>query len=571
MKKKNLFLYLFLLLGSFFFCSFQVSASNHISKIDMDIYLDQQGNAHVTERWDANLSDGTEGYKPYYNLGNSKILDYRVTMDGKAYTTLSTWDVDASFHEKAFKNGIHEINDGVELCWGISDYGTHRYVLTYTITNFVSALTDADMAYWTLIPYELSSKPGQVDIKIHADIPFEDTLDVWGFGNYGGLAYVADGAIYMSSEGTLDSKEYMTILVKFPKDMFQSQNQLDHDFSYYLSMAEEGAKKYQPGFMERFAQLFLMILPFLIFFVLLLVVIIYSIRESGCKRIGSKKLYLGAKANLSSSIPYFRDLPCNKNIEKAYWISTAYSLTKQKTDVLGAYLLDWINKDYITVKKVVKNGIFKEKEDHHLILKPETEVSLTGKPLELYQMLVSASKDLVLEPKEFEQWCEKNYSKVLNWFDRLLDDVSSTLEQEGHFPEITYKKMGMTLHNQTIDDAIYEDAKQMKGLKKFLNDFSNIKDREAIEVKLWQEYLIYAQIFGIAEKVAKQFKRLYPDVITDTSYDSIIFIHTMSYHSIYHAESARSRAESYSSGGGGFSSGGGGGGSFGGGGGGGFR
>ena len=116
-----------------------------------------------------------------------------------------------------------------------------------------------------------------------------------------------------------------------------------------------------------------------------------------------------------------------------------------------------------------------------------------------------------------------------------------------------------------------EVAEQMAGLKKFLKEFTLIKEREAIEVNLWNEYLMYAQIFGIAKKVAKEFKKLYPDVITDEYYDDIIFIHTISYRGVNAATSARERAESYSSGGGGFSSGGGGTGSFGGGGGGGFR
>ena len=79
-------------------------------------------------------------------------------------------------------------------------------------------------------------------------------------------------------------------------------------------------------------------------------------------------------------------------------------------------------------------------------------------------------------------------------------------------------------------------------------------------------------MMGIAKKVAKQFKELYPDIIEQSSfysYDNIIFINTCASHGIMEANSAQSRAESYSSGGGGFSSGGGGGGSFGGGGGGG--
>ena len=76
---------------------------------------------------------------------------------------------------------------------------------------------------------------------------------------------------------------------------------------------------------------------------------------------------------------------------------------------------------------------------------------------------------------------------------------------------------------------------------------------------------------GIAQKVAKQFKDIYPEVIQQsnfTSYDYIMFINTSSHRGISAAQSAKSRSESYSSGGGGFSSGGGGGVSFGGGGGG---
>ena len=43
----------------------------------------------------------------------------------------------------------------------------------------------------------------------------------------------------------------------------------------------------------------------------------------------------------------------------------------------------------------------------------------------------------------------------------------------------------------------------------------------AIEVKLFEEYLILAQMMGIAKKVAKQFKNLYPEIIY-TSYDYIL-------------------------------------------------
>ena len=76
---------------------------------------------------------------------------------------------------------------------------------------------------------------------------------------------------------------------------------------------------------------------------------------------------------------------------------------------------------------------------------------------------------------------------------------------------------------------------------------------------------MYAQMFGIAEKVAKELKEMYPDVITDDYIDDYFFISYVSLTGFNSASSAKAKAESYNSGGGGFSSGGGGFGSFGGG------
>ena len=119
------------------------------------------------------------------------------------------------------------INNGIELCWGISSYGFHTYTVKYTITNFVSETNDAQMIYWTLIPYEFSTFIENVYIKIHTNFEIEDTIDVWGYGNYGGTAYVYDGYIEMQSDDRLATDEYMTILVKFPSRTFNTTNKLN--------------------------------------------------------------------------------------------------------------------------------------------------------------------------------------------------------------------------------------------------------------------------------------------------------------------------------------------------------
>lgn len=55
-------------------------------------------------------------------------------------------------------------------------------------------------------------------------------------------------------------------------------------------------------------------------------------------------------------------------------------------------------------------------------------------------------------------------------------------------------------------DNYAQDQKEVLGLWKYLKDYSLIKDRYPIELSIWNEYLVFASLFGIADKVAKEFK-----------------------------------------------------------------
>lgn len=574
MRKKLCYL---IVLLSMFMMPLIVRA-NSISSIDMDIYVDKNGTAHVTEKWTARLNEGTEGYKPYYNLGNAKFSNFRVSENGKEYTFLNSWNPSASFSSKAYRNGINYIDNGLELCWGISEYGSHVYTLKYDIEGFVATVSDADMVYWTLIPYELSSKPGNVHIKLYTDERFSDEVPVWGYGNYGGTAYVYDGYVEMNSEGTLQSNEYMTLLIKFDKGTFLTSNTLSNNFDHYFQMAEEGATKYQEsgsgnaGFVDT-------VLPiiFMFFWVIIIAFVIKSVASSANK-IGSYQLTFNKKErDVSKDVPNFRDIPFGSDIYRAYWIAITYRLIKQQTDFLGAIILKWLKEGKISIQKFEKQGLLKTKGETAIDLTKnfDSEVLLEK---ELHAMMYEASKDGILESKEFEKWCNNNYDKILKWFNKVLDYETEKLIEEGNI-SVTERKTAGIINTKVyqVNSSMLEEAKKLKGLKNFLEEFSRIDDKEAIEVNLWEYYLIYAQILGIADKVAKQFKKLYPNLIANNEYgaydiNDIIFINIICYSGMRSASLSMQRAQSYSSGGGGFSSGGGGGGSFGGGGGGGgFR
>ena len=549
--------------------------ANSISSINMDIFVDNNGNAEVTEVWTCSTNQGTECYHPYYNLGNSKITNLRVYDKTKTYSSTGTWDTDGTISEKAYKCGINKIYNGVELCWGISNYGSNVYTVKYNISSFVSELTDSQMMYWTLIPYDFSNTIGNIKIKIHANTFFQDTIDVWGYGKYGALCYVDknDGAIHMDTEGkSLSKSEYMTFLAKFPKETFNTSNYLNHDFNYYYEMAQQGSTPYnkkQKSWIEKIftviAGIFTALMSFLPF-----IIIAIAAAFGTNKKYGFKYGDVGKK--IPKDVAYYRDIPCGGDIFRAYYIAYQYGIMKNKTDILGAIILKWLKAGMIRTEQRDGGKIFK-KEETVIILGDEVTKKFDNEREEsLFHMMHVASKDGILENKEFEKWCKSSYERILGWFDNILKDQRTSLNADGL---LRSEGKGFFGTKYTATQELKEEALHIAGLKRFLLEYTLIQERYAIEVELFEDYLIYAQLLGIAKQVSKQFKELYPEMIEQTnygSYDNLVYINYVSSRGVSSANSARAAAESYSSGGGGFSSGGGGGGSFGGGGGGGgFR
>ena len=51
----------------------------------------------------------------------------------------------------------------------------------------------------------------------------------------------------------------------------------------------------------------------------------------------------------------------------------------------------------------------------------------------------------------------------------------------------------------------------MAGFRKYLEESAQMSERNIWEANLWQEYMVYATLFGCAEDVIEELKRLYPD------------------------------------------------------------
>ena len=539
--------------------------ANEIKSIDITLNLDSYGNGHIEEVWYATMDSKTELYKPMGMLGNSEITNFKVSMDGVEYTYIDKWDIDASFSEKAYKNGIHKTTSGFELCYGISKYGTHKYVMSYDVSNMIYNLEDAQTLYWKFINDDMSLAPKKFSVRVIGPDKFQDTLDVWGYG-YKGYAYVYDGVIEMSSDEdtTFKSSNYAVLLVKFPLNTFNTTNKtsLYNTFDDVYKKADEGSFEYDiETLWDKIKTWISVILVFggSMFFIY-------------CIYIGSKDgSYLNNK--LGDDINPFRDIPCNKNILEAFFLAKIYNMSKKKEDLFGAAILKWVLDGQVVIKEEEQEKIFKNKKV--ISIDMTKEYNDNGPLGKLYKMLKEASKDGILESHELEKWSSNNYNKLFNWFTEVESYVKNDYVNKKLLTTQTNGRW-ITYSQYYIEPKLEEEAIHLAGLKKFLKEVSSIHEKRPIEVNLWEYYLMYAQIFGIAKEVANSFKKLYPDIVRDMesegfNYTTFVMINNLGTTTVHAASQAKQRAESYSSGGGGHSFGGGGGGSFGGGSGGGAR
>ena len=544
--KKKILLFLMMML----FMPLSVLADT-IYSVSMNVNILEDGTANIVEKWDVKADSGSEWYKTMYELNNSELTNYKVLMDGSELK-YKEWDVDESLSEKSGYYGINNTYKGIELCFGKGDFKRHTYTISYTLSNYVFNTEDSQVLAWVLFP---ETNVDYFSAEISSYYKFPDTLDVWGYG-YKGYAYVENGVIKLSTEDSLNN-EYVSLLVKFPLNTFKTDN-VDSRYKTFndvYEVAQEGTFDYDYD-TDNSGSFLIDILIFALIIIFPILFIIFLVNATSELEYG----YINNKTIDKKNTPMFREIPCNKDIYYANTLIKINNFGYKESNIFGAIILKWVKANKIEFKNE-KTGIFnKESGIIDLTKNPQFDNFYEK---ELFDMMYEASKDGILETREFEKWCKSNYSEFLDLFEKIENKKVNELKEEGHIYKRTNRHE--CKKKNVMDDKIYEDSTQLYGLKLYLEEFAKMDTKEVMEVHLWDEYLMFAYLFGIADKVAKQLKNMYPEIMEqqDFNYNTIVFVDNISTRSLSAASNARNAArraaESYSSGGGGFSSGGGGG------------
>ena len=563
--------------------------ADKIYSVDMKIDIEKDGTANITEVWDVKASGGSEWYKQINNLGNSILSNYKVSMDGNILQNKPYWNINESMQEKAGYYGINKTSNGLELCFGKTDKKRHKFTLTYTISNYVFNTNDSQVLYWTLLP---NVDLDNFSIEVSSYYSFPDILDVWGYG-YKGLAYVKDGKINMSNDGKLKD-EYVVLLAKFPLNTFATTNRyLDYNtFNDVYIKASYGSFEYEyeesgisfiEGISTGIFVLFCIIISifpqYIIAYVVSLIRVIFSKFVNNYKNY----IYKDNKKIKKRMIPFFKEIPCNKDIYYANFLINVNNFTYNDSNIIEALILKLIKDKNINIRNENLNKIFNRKKQ--VIEFSNNPCFYSEYERKLFLMMRTASKDdNILEFREFKKWIKGNYYVIDDFRRDIFNNEVKKLQynQQINIVDVEVKR-NTWRYMSVMDDNIYNDSIKIYGLKKYLENFSKINSKETIEIHLWEEYLIFASLFGIADKVSKQFKKINSEILKQEillDYNTMKLVNKMSRDLVTilsmkemativreHIENIESsNTGGYSSGGGGFSSGGGGGGSFGGGG-----
>ena len=521
-------------------------AASRVPEMELNVALRPDGSAHITQVWTTDTDEGTEFYLGCRDSGYLTITDFSVSDQNGSYVYVEGWDVDASFEEKANRCGILETGEGVELCWGISEYGENRYTIEYVLHDLVGSYSDADGFNHRFVD-EMNFFPTDVALTIRnqdGTSLTDEICDIWAFGFDGQIRF-EDGVIRAWSEEPLERDQHMTVMVSLEKGVLSPRRAVEDSFETVKERALVGSD-YGDGEDAEWDDepltagdvlLFAAIILTPVLLILLLVVLLVKVGKARRKK-------------RMEQAGYFRDAPNDGNLNVTYQLGLCSGLCKEDA-LLGAYLMRLISQGCL---ESTDNSIDAESVRLRLDHAPQS-----GNAYEdaLYTILeAAAGADGVLDPNELERYCGQNYVPLSRFMESCERSGKQTLIRSGCLKgAVLGNDKDLTKKGQQGLDEVY-------GLKHFLLDFSLIHERGVKEAVIWQDYMVYALMLGIADKLEAQIQELYPDQLPQLNQYRRYVRYTGCYNGVMYGAYSREklrRAPNRRSGGGRVSFGGGGG------------
>lgn len=537
-------------------CSDYTDDSKQIMR-NMDIaeQLQENGDLKVTEHWNVELQDRDRAYRNLYRSfpadDNMTIVNFSVRDEDRGVTYTDAGDIDpeeVSDDSMRDRSYMHKTDSGTEIGWFMPeiDEGTRSFTVSYTLKNVAEVYADTAMLYQKFLSSGFS-------------LPVEKLTGTVRFPNAGSVKNVrawlhttvksslsvdSPTQIHFQAE-EIPAKTMVEVRLCIPPKLIPGSSRVSSASALAGIQAQEQkwADDYK-AYLER--QLILGIVDAsagALLFLAAVTIFVVVLRKNRRIRV---------------EVPeYTREVPQGYSpggIAHLFYFYSGGVQEKERGRVLSATLLNLARKGFVRIAET--DG------DMSVTIAGNTKnQALTAGEQVFYEMIstVSESFDGTFTMKQFQTYAKRHFNYIDKQMERFLLLSKQEIANQGYYryqPKYFWKLKAVgwvlligafavwTISSVNHSLLVYLPLAMLlggallltagslpmklsaqgeyaygvwQGLRKFMLEFSRMKEYGVPELELWEEYLVYATMMGISKEVCKQLRLVYPE-LNDPAY-----------------------------------------------------
>lgn len=578
MKKKYLIvIFLITIFIMFLLSTSSYAGTQKLNDLNYDVTLNADGSVDVTETWDIRVSETNTLFKTF-DIDKTKygeITDVTVEEITKSGEKISFKDTGVyAYHVQ--KGGYYALtrnaNREFEIAWGVSIENTENktYEIKYKIYDAIKTYEDCSEFYWQFIgdTNGVPAKKVTGIIKLENGVQNKQNLRAWAHGPLDGKIEIIDNNTVLFEVPDLQTETMVEIRLVTTENVFTENENIreidrfDKILSEETKWANEANEKRDRA-MKVYIIIAILSIGVLLFFVINIIKYIKKLREV-------------SKPKEQMNIEYFRDFP-DEDATPAeaafiYYFEKEAAFKSNVSKIVSATILSLALKKALSFEQGEKNNIFIVlNENANLESLKTDEKSIYSLLVDIKEYMRKKNKEelsIKISMKDIEKYAKNYDTKFLAKVEGLEKIAQQAEGEKGNYDEkliegskkwknksASYYIVAICListiffvvpifimipcficgylcskiaqRTRYLTQKGTEERIKWRGLKKYMEEFSLLNEREVPELVLWEKYLVFATAFGISDKVIEQLKVKYPQIL-DENYmmtNGFIYMH----------------------------------------------
>lgn len=551
-----------LIVSSALFPTSAQAKSYTMPKVTIEASSDNDGDLHVSETRTFDLDGSFSAvWWTFDNLPSGSQIDIdSVAITANNTTTALTsvpfqtsWRTSGGPNKSAYS--IDGVEDTVYVFFDLTDT-TADITLHYTVKNAVQLYDDTAELYWQFVGSGWAEDSENISLALDLPIPAGseitkgETISAWGHGPFDATVAIDDTTGQITCQVPhLPAGSFAEIRVACDPEWFAGIGQDDPNAHLDSQRLDTIKNEEQAYAQQTNSERMIMLASLIVSILVCLAACIWAL--------WSFNRY-GKELKPTFTEKYWRDVPVEG--EHPAVIGRIMRFDDESNDDLTVTLLHLVNKGAVLINKAnyQKDGLLGKKtiEDYYLSKAPGYESNLTNEidrlAFELiFETVGSGAESVWLA--QIQQFAKENPSlfsdKIADWQGEVTARTihGNYFEPYSKAKRATMSTVAIALFAILIVAAMlfdnffmlipgvitmafllilsrFMDRRTQKGadayarceaLKRWLKDFSRLKERPVLDIKVWGEFLVYAYLFGVADEVIDELRNTVPELFTD--------------------------------------------------------